>query len=198
MISINKIEKEFRKNGGIMKTCELNSMGLSSRQIRKLLNDEIITKIKRGYYILKDTTPPEKVIISRLFPKAIIYLESALLYYNYTDRIPNAWQIAVEKHSNPNKYDISYLPIKPYFIKEKYLSIGIDTISIDEINIKIYDREKTICDVLRYENKLENEVFTNSIKRYIEDDKKNIRRLIEYAKKLKVTKKVQTYIGVWI
>src|SRR6056297_25793 len=106
--------------------------------------------------------------------------------------------IAVEKHSNPSKYDISYFPIKPYFIKEKYLSIGIDTISIDEINIKIYDREKTVCDVLRYENKLENEVFTNSIKRYIEDDKKNIRRLIEYAKKLKVTKKVQTYIGVWI
>ena len=146
----------------------------------------------------KDTIPPEEVIISRLFPDAIIYLESALLYYNYTDRIPNAWQIAVEKHSNPNKYDISYLPIKPYFIKEKYLSIGINNISIDEINIKIYDREKTICDVLRYENKLENEVFTNSIKRYIEDDKKNIRRLIEYSKKLKVTKKVQTYIGVWI
>ncbi len=198
MISINKIEKEFNKNGGIMKTCELNSMGLSSRQIRKLLDDQIITKIKRGYYILKDTIPPEEVIISRLFPDAIIYLESALLYYNYIDRIPNAWQIAVEKHSNPNKYDISYLPIKPYFIKEKYLSIGINNISIDEINIKIYDREKTICDVLRYENKLENEVFTNSIKRYIEDDKKNIRRLIEYAKKLKVTKKVQTYIGVWI
>ena len=198
MISKNKIKKKFKKNGGVMKTSELNSMGLSSRQIRRLLDDQIITKIKRGYYILTDTIPPEEVIISRLFPDAIIYLESALLYYNYTDRIPNSWQIAVEKHSNPNKYDISYLPIKPYFIKEKYLNIGINTISINGVNIKIYDREKTICDVLRYENKLDNEVFTNSIKRYIEDDKKNVRRLIKYSQKLNVTKKMQTYIGVWI
>ncbi|MCF8002216.1 MAG: hypothetical protein K9K76_10215 [Halanaerobiales bacterium] len=198
MISINKLKHEFHKNGGVMKTCELNSLGLSSRQIKRLLDDQIISRIKHGYYILSNTTPREEVIISRLFPNAIIYLESALLHYNYTDRIPNAWQIAVKKHSNPNKYDISYLPVKPYYIKEKYLNIGINTVDIDKATVKIYDCEKTICDVLRYENKLENEVFTNAIKRYINDKNKNIRRLMEYAKKLKVTKKVQTYIGVWV
>ena len=198
MISIKKLKHEFYKNGGVMKTCELNSIGLSSRQIKRLLDDKIISKIKHGYYILSNTTPQEEVIISRMFPNAIIYLESALLYYNYTDRIPNAWQIAVEKHSNPHKYDISYLPIEPYFIKKKYLNIGVKIINIDKVAVKIYDREKTICDILRYENKLDNEVFTNAIKRYVKDKNKNIRLLMDYAKKLKVYKKVQIYIGVWV
>src|SRR6056297_1027606 len=123
MISIEKIKHEFYNNGGVMKTCELNSIGLSSRQIKRLLDDQIISRIKHGYYILSNSIPREEVIISRLFPNAIIYLESALLHYNYTDRIPNAWQIAVEKHSNPHKYDISYFPVEPYFMKEKYLNI---------------------------------------------------------------------------
>ena len=198
MIDIKKLNQKFQNNGGIMKTSELNSMGLSSRQIKKLLEDQVITKIKRGYYILSNTMPQEEVIITRMFPEAIIYLESALMYYNYTDRVPDAWQITVKKHSNPNKYNISYLPIKPFFIKEKYRKIGINSITIDNVTVKIYDREKTICDILRYENKLDNEIFTNAIKNYLQDKNKNIRTLMEYAKILKVDKKAQKYIGVWV
>ena len=132
-----------------------------------------------------ETSPYHEVIISRLFPKAIIYLESALVHYEYTDLIPFAWQIVVEKHSNPNKYDISYPLIKPYYIEKKYLFIAIDTIFVDNIPVNIYNRERTICDVLRYANKLEKEVLTNAIQRYIKDKNRNIRRLMEYTNKLR-------------
>jgi len=198
MISINKVKSLFNKHGGVMKTSQLNTIGLDSRQIQRLCDDAIISRIKHGYYELLDNPPAEEVVISRLFPDAVIYLESALINYQYTDRIPSAWQIAVEKHSNPSKYDIAYPLIEPYYVKEKYLLIGIDTFYIDNIPIKIYNKEKTICDVLRYKNKLENEVFTNAIQRYIADKERNIRRLMEYADKLRVSKKVQRYIGVWL
>lgn len=198
MICRKKLKQKFQKNGGILKTSELNSLGLSSRQIKKLLDDQVINKIKYGYYILSNMMPLEEVIISRMFPEAIIYLESALMYYNYTERVPDAWQITVKKHSNPDKYNIAHLPVKPFFIKEKYRKIGINSITIDNVHVKIYDREKTICDILRYENKLDNEVFTNAIKNYIKDENKNIRILMEYSKKLKVSTKAQKYIGVWL
>ena len=198
MISIKKIKEVFNKNGGIMKTSELNAIGLNYRQIQRLIEQQEIEKIKHGYYILKDTFPKEEVIIARMFPDAIIYLESALVYYEYSNRIPNSWQIAVDKHSNPQKYNISYPKIKPFFIKNKYRKIGIKNISMDNIEIPIYDRNKTICDVLRYENKLDNEVFTNAIKNYINDKNKDIRTLMEYGDKLNVSNKIQKYIGMWI
>lgn len=49
--------------------------------------------IKHGYYESTEYPPKEEVIISRLFPRAVIFLESALMYYSYTDRIPSARQI---------------------------------------------------------------------------------------------------------
>jgi predicted transcriptional regulator of viral defense system len=131
------------------------------------MEEGIITKIKHGFYELTDYIPREEVIIARLFPESIIFLESALFYYGYTDRIPSSWQIAVNKNSSKLQYNIDYPLIKPYYLEPKFIEIGIDIIEIEGVEIRIYDRDRTICDVLRYETKLEEEVFTNAIKKHI-------------------------------
>ena len=198
MNKIDKIKNHFIEYGGVLKTSELNDLGFSSRQIKKLMEEGIITKIKHGFYELTDYIPREEVIIARLFPESIIFLESALFYYGYTDRIPSSWQIAVNKNSSKLQYNIDYPLIKPYYLEPKFIEIGIDTIEIEGVKIRIYDRDRTICDVLRYETKLEEEVFTNAIKKYIKDPKKNVRNLFEYAEIFNIRNKVQTYIGVWL
>ena len=197
MIKIDKMKDEFKKHG-VLKTSELKDLGFSSRQINKLIEEGVISRIKYGFYELIDYVPKEEVIIARLFPKAVIFLESAMMHYGYTDRIPLAWQIAVDRYSKTTQYDIDYPLIEPYYLKPKFIDIGIDTIQVDGVEVRIYDRDRTICDVLRYEKKLEEEVFTNAIKRYVKDPKKNVRNLFEYAKVFNIKNKVQTYIGVWL
>jgi len=198
LIEVDKLKEEFIKSGGILKTSELNSLGLSSRQIKRFVDCGIITRIKRGYYEFHEGIIHEEVIISKLFSKAVIFLESSLMYYEYTDRIPTAWQIAVDKNSNKNKYDINYPLIEAFYLEPKFLELGVDEIYIDNVKIRIYDRDRTICDILRYEKKLEKEVFNNAVQRYIKDPKKNLRNLFEYADILNIKNKTQTYIGVWI
>lgn len=192
------IYKSFKKNGGILRTSELNNLGLSSRQINKLLGNGYITRIKRGYYELSDSTYPEEVVIARLFPQSVIFLESALMIYGYIDRIPSAWQIAVDRDSEKTQYKIDYPLIDVFYIESKFLEVGIDIIQIEGVNVKIFNRDRTICDVLRYENKLEREVFSNAIQRYVKDPKINIRKLIEYSEIFNIKNKVQTYVGVWL
>lgn len=195
---IKNMEKRFIENGGILKTSELNAIGFSSRQINKLIDEGTISRIKHGFYESIEHPPKEEVIIARLFPKAVIFLESAAIYYGYTDRIPSAWQIAVDKNSQKSLYDIDYLLIEPYYLEPKYINIGVDVIEVDGVDVRVYDRDRTICDMLRYEKKLEAEVFANAIKRYTNDSEKNVRRLFEYAGEFNIIKKVQTYLGVWL
>ncbi len=198
MIKIETIKKEFKKQGGVLKTAELNQLGLSSRQIKNLLEEGVISKIKHGFYELSDYVTREEVIIARLFPQAVIFLESALMYYEYTDRIPSTWQIAVDRDSKKTQYKIDYPVIEPYYLEPKFLEVGADKIQVEGITVKVFDRNRTICDVLRYENKLEKEVVNNAMQRYVKDQKKNVRKLFEYAKILNIRNKVQTYIGVWL
>lgn len=198
MVINSLVKKEFLNRGGILKTAELKELGLSSRQIKRLIDDGVITKIKRGFYELTDNIISDEVIVARLFPQAVIFLESALYHYGYTDRIPLAWQIAVNKYSKTTQYNIDYPLIEPFYHEPKFLDIGVDKIIIDGVEIKIYNRDRTICDVLRYEKKLEKEVFNNAVVRYKEDSRKNIRKLFEYAEIFNIKNKVQTYIGMWL
>jgi hypothetical protein len=46
--------------------------------------------------------------------------------------------------------------------------------------------------------KMDKEVFNKAIQSYIRDEKKNISNLLNYAKQLKVLKKVKDLIGVWL
>ncbi|WP_298840626.1 type IV toxin-antitoxin system AbiEi family antitoxin domain-containing protein [Clostridium sp.] len=199
MIDNKLLIEEFKKHNGIMRTSELNNICIDSRNILRLLNEEKIIKLKKGVYQLSDDIDtPDEVIISKLFPSAVIYLNSALFYYGYTDRIPSSWQIAVDKNVAKSQFKITYPSITPFYLINKFMDIGITEYCIGNVKIKIFDRERTICDVLRYENKIDKEVFNKAIQSYIKDKEKNINKLMEYARILKVVKKIKIYIGVWL
>jgi len=198
LISTDELKNRFKTNGGIMKTAELKAIGLNSRQIAKLLQNNILSKIKTGVYEIVGVSVPDEIILAKIFPTAIIYLESALLHYGYTERIPSTWQIAVDKDISKPQFNISYPPVTPFYLDSKYIDIGITEFDTNGIKIRIYDKERTICDVLRYSNKLDREVFSNAIQKYLKDKDRNIKRLMEYAKILRVTEKAKTYIGMWL
>ena len=69
---------------------------------------------------------------------------------------------------------------------------------MDFIEVHIYDRDHTICDVLRNMNKMDKEIFNKAIQNYVRDPKKNIPNLMQYAKELRIQKRVKDLIGVWL
>lgn len=199
MIDYSRLIKEFKKHNGVMRTSELNNLGFNSRHILELLNEEKMVKLKRGVYQLSgDIDTPDEVIIAKLFPSAVLYLNSALFYYEYTHRIPSSWQIAVDKNVAKSQFKITYPVITPFYLEKKFMNIGVTEYYIDNVKIKIFDKDRTICDILRYEKKLDKEVFNKAIQSYVKDKGKNINKLMEYAKVLRVVNKIKIYIGVWV
>lgn len=195
----------FLSNEGILTTKQLNEEGLTSYMIKKLLVENKITRISRGHYMYNEIQLYDYEIISSLFPEAIIYLESALLLHEYTERIPNEWKIAVGRNMKRNKYNIDYPKINAHYVEEDILEIGVIEIEtyLDEENqnskvvTKIYDKDKTICDVIKHRNKIDQEVFNIAIRNYIKDNDKNLNNLYKYARELNILGIVETYVGVW-
>ena len=104
----------------------------------------------------------------------------------------------MDKDSQKSKYDINYPLIQPYYLEAKFIDIGVDIINVEGVDIRIFDRDRAICDALRYESKLEKEIFSVAIARYAKDTKKDVKRLFEYAEEFNITNKVQKHIGVWL
>lgn len=202
MLQKNDIEiliKMFRQNNYVMTTCELAASKLYYRDIKFLLDEGLIERIKRGYYHwIEDFGESEIVIINRLFPDAVLCMETALFYYQYSDRNPAEWNFTIDKNVSKLRTKIDYPFIKAYRVESSLVTLGETKGIIDSIDVRIYDRDRTICDVLRNMNKMDKEIFNKAIQGYVKDPKKNIPNLMMYAKMLRVQKKVKDLIGVWL
>ena len=183
----------------VMTTAQMNKEKLYYRDIQKMLEAGLIEKIKRGYYHwIEDYGKGEVVIINSLFPDAVLCMETALFYHRYSDRNPAEWNIAIDKNTSRQRTQIDYPFVKAYRVEPALLSIGETKGKIDFTEVRIYDCDRTICDVLRNMNKIDKEIFNKAIQNYVKDPKKNIPNLIQYAKALRVQKRVKDLIGVWL
>ena len=133
-----------------------------------------------------------------MFPDAVICLESALDYYGYTERTPSAWNLAIPYKSARNRFYIEFSVVKPHFVREDKYRIGISYVEIDNTQIMIYDRERTMCDLMLHKNKTDTEVFNKAVRSYISDPMKKTDRLILYARQLRVERKVREILGIWL
>ena len=189
----------FDKYGGMMRTMQLAEEKIFYPQREKLIADGYVEKIRRGYYqwINPDDFSEVGTVI-RLFPDAILCMDTALRYYGYSDRTPGDWHLAVSKDSGKSRFKIDYPFVKPYYVEPAVLELGLTTGTMDGHAIRIYDKDRLICDCLRYRNKMDKEIFNKSIQKYIADPEKSIPKLMEYAGPLRVKKLAKDLIGVWL
>lgn len=148
----------------VMTTAQLSKEKLYYRDVQRMLEAGLIERIKRGYYHwAAGSGKGDVVIISRLFPDGILCMETALFYYGYSDRNPAEWNIAIDKNASRQRTRIDYPSIKAYRLEPALLSIGVTRGEINFTDVRIYDRDRTICDVLRNMNKMDKEIFNKAI-----------------------------------
>lgn len=196
---IKNLNDIFKNYDYVMTTAQLSSVKLYYRDIQRMLNEGLIEKIKRGYYHwIESYGKDEIVIINRLFPDGVLCMHTALFYYKYSNRNPAEWYITIDKNTSRQRTQIEYPLIKAYRVESELLSLGETKGEIDSQKVRIYDRDRTICDVLRNMNKMDKEIFNKAIQEYVKDPQKNIPNLMQYAKALRVQERVKYLIGVWL
>lgn len=196
---IKNLNDIFKDYDYVMTTAQLSAVKLYYRDIQRMLNEGLIEKIKRGYYHWIDSYGKDEiVIINRLFPDGVLCMDTALFYYKYSDRTPAEWHITIDKNTSRQRTQVEYPLIKAYRVESELLTLGEANGEIDSQKVRIYDRDRTICDVLRNMNKMDKEIFNKAIQGYVKDPKKNIPNLMQYAKALRVQKRVKNIIEVWL
>lgn len=199
MYDIEYYKRIFDRYGGMMRTTQLAEEKVFYQHREKLIADGHVEKVRRGYYQWVNPEDfSEAGTVTRLFPDAILCMDTALRYYGYSDRTPADWHLAVSKDSGKSRFNIDYPFVKPYYVEPKVLELGLTKGNMDGHEVRIYDKDRVICDCLRYRNKMDKEIFNKAIQNYIADPEKSIPKLLEYAEPLRVKKIAKDLIGVWL
>lgn len=198
-MNIDHYKNIFKQYNGMMRTKELQQEHIYYQKIQQLIQEGYIEKVRYGYYQWIDSDDFTEVgTIIRLFPDAILCMDTALRYYGYSDRTPLEWHLAVSKDSCKTRFNIDYPFVKPYYVKPTIFELGLIEREMDGHKVQIYDKDRVICDCLRYRNKMDKEIFNKAIQNYINDPEKSIPRLLEYSEPLRIKKVVKELIGLWL
>ena len=195
---IELIQEEMKKNGGFMRTAQLYELHMDYRKIQKFVEEGVLERIKNGCYGMGFSKQSEDDMVAELFADGVLCMESALYYQGYITVRPACWHIAVDKNTSKSRFKMKYPLIQPYYAEPEVLKLGVEKIAVGSKEMWIYNKERMICDCLKFEEKLERNILQQAVLMYLREPQKDIQRLMEYAKERKVIQKVQNRIGVWL
>lgn len=189
-----EIELLFRNCGGIMTTQALVKKGISHYYIKKLLNKNVIETLKRGVYKLSNTDLDESVEVSSMIRKGVFCMYTSASMHELTTNIPFKYHVAIPKKDKIRLPD--YPPVKLYYWDANQYTLGIKEIDKGSHKIYIYDLEKTVCDFLKFKNKIGLIDANEVLKTYLNRKDRNIDKLVKYAKQLRVHSIVDQYLKI--
>ena len=165
-------------------------------QLKKILQNDEAIKLSSGVYKLNDIRIPEKAEIAILYPAAIFCMFTAWNYHKLSTANPWAFHVAVEYKSKVKKTD--YPPVIFYYWRNYSFNLGITEVEEEGYKIRIFDLEKSVCDAIRFRNKVGIDTVSEILKNYLKRPDKDLDKLIKYAKILRIEKFVRETITMML
>ena len=184
----NKILSLFKN--GYLTTKDVTDNNIPRIYLTKLIKEDKIERVSRGVYIKKNVLVDEFIVLQGKSKYAIYSNTTALYLHGFSNRIPIRYDITVKSgyKGSLQKED----NVNLFYTKKELLDLGVINYKLDSGNIiRIYDLDKTICDIIKNKKKIDAEIFNKAIREYFYSKKKNTLKLYEYAKKMNIYNKVR-------
>ena len=181
----------LQQQGGFITTGEVKSRG-EYEQLRRATEDGTLMRLRNGVYVEFSALANNMIDVERIIPHGVLCIYSAFAHYKLSTQVPSATCIAIEAKRKVRLPD--FPPIDLYFWKKENLKFGIISKRISGYDVLITDMERTVCDAVKYRNKIGLDVCGEVIDNYLKKENRNISLLHEYAQKLRVKNILTTYL----
>lgn len=187
----NTIFDTIQKKGGFITTGEIKDRS-EYEQLRRATDNGTLMRIRKGVYVETSALANNMIDVERIIPNGVLCLYSAFSHYELSTQVPSATCIAIEAKRKVRLPE--YPPIELFFWKPENLNFGIIQKQISGYIVRITDMERTVCDAVKYRNKIGLDVCGEIIDNYLKKENRNISLLHEYAKRLRVKNILTKYL----
>lgn len=195
MTYAEQILKIAYENNGTVTSAQVTKAGINRQHLKLLVDKGLLECSERGVYIIPTYFGDEMFNLQSRFKRGILSHETALFLLDLTDRTPVKYSMTF-----PLSYNISIVEkgnVKSYRVKEELYELGIITGKSPAGNeVRLYNAERTLCDILKGRSRTDIQIVTEAFKRYAKLENKDIPLLSKNAKLFRVEKKLRSYLEV--
>ena len=165
MTNANKIISIANDNKGYVTTKQVKENHINTIELTRLVKQGKLERVSRGYYAISNSFCDDYYIYQLKSKNCIFSHTTALFFYDLSDRTPLYFDMTVPVGYNGSLNKNKNIVL--HYVKKELLNLGLTTVeSPFGMSLRIYDRERTICDIVKYRNHLDKEIFTKALKRY--------------------------------
>jgi predicted transcriptional regulator of viral defense system len=183
------------KATGMARLRELMEDGVTAATVSRLEHEGLILRLARGLYRLADApldVHHHLAQVSKLVPKGVICLTSALAYHGLTDQMPaKVWLALGLKEWRPR---FSYPPVRFVRFSETRLQSGVEHVLIDGVNVPLFGVARTVADLFRYRQTIGIHVAIEGLREALKYKKTTPSQIAQQAVEAKVWKIMQPYM----
>ena len=184
---INILERQ----GGYITVGETRTRG-EYEQLRRAAADGTLMRIRQGVYVQTEALANNMVDVERIVPRGVLCMYSAFAHYGLSTQVPAAVCVAIDAKRKVRLPE--YPVIDLYYWKKENLEFGIVKREVSGFMLSITDLERTVCDAVKYRNKIGLDVCGEVLDNYLKQPKRNISLLHEYAERLRVNRILTMYL----
>lgn len=195
MTRVEKLEDLIKNSDGVITTKRANNSNIHREYLRQFVKEGKLERVAHGIYITPETWEDE-MLIHQLRKERMIYShETALYLHDLTDRDPISYSVTVPTGYNTSKLNEDGLIV--HTIKNELFDVGIVTKkTVFGNDVKTYDMERTICDIVRTRKRMDPSILSDALKRFVRQSDKDLNKLMKYSKLFGVEKILRNYLEV--
>ena len=195
MSKFEQLDRLLESQDGMLRTAQAITAGISKPTFYQFVRVRGLEQVAHGIYLSKNAWVDSMYLLHLRCPQAIFSHETALFVHDLSNREPLDYSITVKTGYNPTRLKDD--GIKVFTIKTELHEVGLSIARTSfGHNVPVYDKERTICDVLRSRSQIEIQTFQDALKAYVRRKDKDLRTLMHYAKLFRVEKILRQYLGV--
>lgn len=193
--NIEIIEKLLKINNGYVTSKTITDLGIHRMYLNMMQKEGMIERVSKGIYIDTKILNDSYYTFQLRYPKVIFSYFTALYLYELTEVYPSNFDVTVPSNFHN---EIVSKECRVHKCKDEFINMGLTTIKTKyNHDIRLYDRERCICDIIKHRNRLDLEQVKKAVKFYVNDKNKDINKLSIYAKKMNIYNDVMEYVGMF-
>lgn len=195
MTGSQKLEELIKSSKGIITSKIANEHDIHREYLSEYVEQGKLERISHGIYIAPHVWEDRMLILQLRKHKMIYSHETALHLHKLTVMNPRTYHVTVPTGYNTSKLHQEGLIV--HTIKKDLLNMGICSIQTDLGNeIRLYNMERTICDILRDRNHQDTTLVSESLKGYLLRPDRDLAKLMQFASYFRIDKILNYYLEV--
>lgn len=191
-----QLEHIAGENNGILTTAQAEAAGINRASLKRYVEERQLIRVCKGLYVLESGMADEYALLQARSGKALFSYGTALFLWGLSDRIPHVIDLTVPHGTNVSKIKRDNPQVRFHYANPALFDLGqTETVSPQGGTVRLYNKERCICDLIRDKKEVDLQLYTQALKDYFRAGANN-RRLLKYGKQFGIEEQIRTYMEV--